>query len=88
MQFSAQQIAALLGGALYGNANAQVSDVAPIEEAQAHHLSFVTEEKYLPDGQTFRKGKNKRLREKFKGLSSYPTLKCYLKAYFLKFTFN
>jgi UDP-3-O-[3-hydroxymyristoyl] glucosamine N-acyltransferase len=48
MTFSAQQIAALLGGALYGNANAQVSDVAPIEEAQAHHLSFVTEEKYLP----------------------------------------
>lgn len=48
MQFSAQQIAALLGGALYGNSNAMVSDVAPIEHAQSHHLSFVTEEKYLP----------------------------------------
>lgn len=48
MEFSAQQIAALLGGALYGNANAKVSDVAPIEQAQAKHLSFVTDEKYLP----------------------------------------
>jgi len=48
MEFSAQQIAGLLGGALYGNANAKVSDVAPIEQAQSRHLSFVTEEKYLP----------------------------------------
>ncbi len=47
MEFSAQQIAALLGGELYGNANAKVSDVAPIEQAEAKHLSFVTEEKYL-----------------------------------------
>ena len=48
MEFSAQQITALLGGALYGNANAKVSDVAPIESAEARHLSFITEEKYLP----------------------------------------
>ena len=48
MEFSAQQIAAVLGGALYGNAQAKVCDVAPIESAQAHHLSFVTDEKYLP----------------------------------------
>ena len=48
MEFSAQQIAALLGGALYGNANAKVSDVAPIEQAQAQHLAFITDEKYLP----------------------------------------
>ena len=48
MEFSAQQIAALLGGQLYGNSNAMVSDVAPIEQAQAKHLSFVTDEKYLP----------------------------------------
>ena len=47
MEFSAGQIAALLGGALYGNTNAKVSDVAPIESAEARHLSFVTEEKYL-----------------------------------------
>jgi len=48
MEFSAQQIAALLGGALYGNANAMVSDVAPIESAQSQHLTFITEDKYLP----------------------------------------
>ena len=48
IQFSAQQIAALLGGQLYGNSRAMVSDVAPIEQAEAGHLSFVTEEKYLP----------------------------------------
>lgn len=47
MEFNAGQIAALLGGELYGNANAKVSDVAPIETAEARHLSFVTEEKYL-----------------------------------------
>ena len=47
MEFSAGQIAALLGGKLVGNANAMVSDVAPIESAQAHQLSFVTDEKYL-----------------------------------------
>jgi UDP-3-O-[3-hydroxymyristoyl] glucosamine N-acyltransferase len=48
MEFSAQQIALLLGGKVYGNASASVSDVAPIEQAKAHQLSFVTEEKYLP----------------------------------------
>ena len=47
MEFNAQQIAAFLGGELYGNSRATVSDVAPIEAAQPHHLSFVTEEKYL-----------------------------------------
>ena len=48
MEFSAGQIAALLGGQLYGNANAMVSDVAPIESADAKHLTFITDEKYLP----------------------------------------
>lgn len=48
MEFSAQQIAALLGGTLYGNSHALVSDVAPIETAEARHLSFITDEKYLP----------------------------------------
>ena len=48
MEFSAQQIAGLLGGRLYGNANAMVSDVAPIESAQPQHLAFITEEKSLP----------------------------------------
>ena len=56
MEFSAQQIAALLGGELYGNANAKVSDVAPIEQAEAKHLSFVTEEKYLPSIETSNAG--------------------------------
>ena len=48
MEFSAQQIAAVLGGTLYGNSNAKVSDVAPIEQAQECHLTFITDEKYLP----------------------------------------
>ena len=48
MEFSAQQIAILLGGTLYGNSNAKVSDVAPIEHAQPQHLAFITEDKYLP----------------------------------------
>lgn len=46
--FSAQQIAALLGGRLVGDASAQVRDVAPIESAALHQLSFLTEAKYLP----------------------------------------
>ena len=37
-----------MGGQLYGNANAMVSDVAPIESADAKHLTFITDEKYLP----------------------------------------
>lgn len=48
MQFSAQQIAAVLGGKLIGKADVMVDDVAPIESAQSHQLSFVTEEKYVP----------------------------------------
>ena len=48
MEFSAQQIAALLGGRLLGNANAKVCDVAPVESARSHQLSFITEDKYLP----------------------------------------
>ena len=47
MEFSAGQIAALLGGKLIGNANAMVSDMAPIESAQPHHLSFITDKKYV-----------------------------------------
>jgi len=48
MEFSAQQIAAVLGGTLVGNPNAKASDVAPIEQAQAQHLAFITDKKYLP----------------------------------------
>ena len=56
MEFSAQQIAALLGGRLIGNANAMVSDVAPIENAEARHLAFITDEKYLPQIETSHAG--------------------------------
>ena len=56
MEFSAGQIAALLGGKLIGNANAMVSDVAPIENAHPHQLAFITEEKYLPYVETTKAG--------------------------------
>ena len=56
MEFSAQQIVALLGGKLIGNEEAKVSDVAPIENAESRHLSFITEEKYLPFLKTTRAG--------------------------------
>lgn len=56
MEFSAGQIAALLGGKLIGNANAMVSDVAPIESAEARHLAFITDEKYLHFLKTTRAG--------------------------------
>lgn len=56
MEFSAGQIAALLGGKLIGNANAMVSDVAPIESAQPHQLAFITEEKYMPYLETTKAG--------------------------------
>lgn len=56
MSFSAQQIAALLGGKLIGNAEASVCDVAPIESAQPHQLAFITEEKYLPFLETTKAG--------------------------------
>lgn len=48
MQFSANQIAALLGGKVIGDAHRQVSNVAPIETAQEGDLCFLTEAKYLP----------------------------------------
>lgn len=56
MEFSAGQIAALLGGKLIGNATAMVSDVAPIEKAEARHLSFITEAKYMPYLETTKAG--------------------------------
>lgn len=56
MEFSAGQIAALLGGKLIGNADAKVRDVAPIESAEAQHLSFITDEKYLPYIETSKAG--------------------------------
>ena len=72
MEFSAQQIAALLGGALYGNANAMVSDVAPIESAQAQHLSFITEAKFLPYLETTKAGVILITRSLVEGKISFP----------------
>ncbi len=48
IEFSAQQIATLLGGKVIGDANRKVSDVGPIESAHEGQLSFLCEEKYLP----------------------------------------
>ena len=48
MEFSAQQIAALLGGKITGDANRKVSDVGPIESAHEGQLSFLCDAKYLP----------------------------------------
>lgn len=56
MEFSAGQIAAVLGGKLVGNANVMVRDVAPIESAEGYHLSFITDEKYLPYLETTKAG--------------------------------
>lgn len=47
MEFSAQQIAALLGGKVSGDANRTVHDVGAIETAKAGQLSFICDEKYL-----------------------------------------
>ena len=48
MEFSAQQIAMLLGGKVTGVANRKVSDVGPIESAHEGQLSFLCDAKYLP----------------------------------------
>lgn len=47
MEFSAQQIALLLGGKVVGDGSRTVSDVAPIEQAAEGKLSFLCEEKYV-----------------------------------------
>ena len=48
MEFSAQQIATLLGGKITGDSNRKVSDVGPIESAREGQLSFLCDAKYLP----------------------------------------
>lgn len=48
MEFSAQQIAMLLGGKIMGDVNRKVSDVGPIESAHEGQLSFLCDAKYLP----------------------------------------
>ena len=48
MTFSAQQIAALLGGKITGDANRQIWDVGSIESAKEGQLTFLCDAKYLP----------------------------------------
>ena len=48
MKFSAQQIAALLGGKITGDANRQDWDVGSIETAKEGQLTFLCDAKYLP----------------------------------------
>ena len=52
IEFSAQQIASLLGGKVIGDPNRKVSDVGPLESAHEGQLSFLCEEKYLPQLET------------------------------------
>lgn len=47
MEFSASQIAMLLGGKVIGDGNKKVSDVAPIEQAAEGKLSFLCDEKFV-----------------------------------------
>lgn len=48
MEFSAQQIAALVNGKVEGDASAKVSKLAKIEEATTGSLTFLSHPKYLP----------------------------------------
>lgn len=48
MEFSAQQIASLLGGTIEGNPNEMVSTLAKIEEGTKGTLSFLANPKYTP----------------------------------------
>ena len=48
MEFSASQIALLLGGKIIGDESRKVSDVAPIEQAAEGKLSFLCDEKFVP----------------------------------------
>ena len=48
MEFSAQQIAMLLGGKIIGDGNRKVWDVGSIESAKEGQLTFLCDAKYLP----------------------------------------
>lgn len=48
MQFTAEQIAAFVGGEVIGNPFVEVYDVSPIEQGQPGTLSYVTDDKFLP----------------------------------------
>ena len=48
MNFTAKQIADILGGSIVGNPNAEVNSVAKIEEGCLGNLCFLANEKYTP----------------------------------------
>lgn len=48
MQFTAEQIAAFVGGEVIGNPSVEVHDVSPIEQGRAGTLSYVTDQRFLP----------------------------------------
>lgn len=48
MEFTASQIAALIGGRVQGNAGSKVNRFAKIEEGETGSLSFIARESYLP----------------------------------------
>ncbi|MCD6068869.1 MAG: UDP-3-O-(3-hydroxymyristoyl)glucosamine N-acyltransferase [Bacteroidetes bacterium] len=48
MEFSAEQIAGLLGGTVEGNANVTVTNLSKIEEGKPHTLSFLANAQYTP----------------------------------------
>ncbi len=48
MEFTAGQIAALIGGKVQGNADIKVTRLAKIEEGEPGSLSFIARESYLP----------------------------------------
>ena len=48
MEFSAQQIAGILGGVVEGDENATVSQLAKIEEGSQGSLTFLANPKYTP----------------------------------------
>ncbi len=48
MKYSVQQIATLLGGSIEGNGNAEIHDIAPIENASSGDLAFLANPKYTP----------------------------------------
>lgn len=48
MKFTAQQIAAFVGGEVIGNPSVEVHDVSPIEQGLAGTLSYVTDQRFMP----------------------------------------
>ena len=56
MEFSVQQIAALLNGTIVGNATLKISGLGKIQDAEAHQLTFLANPKYEPHIYTTRAG--------------------------------